>query len=335
MAIARNVGNIKSPEVFMKLVILDANSLGEQLDLSVFEHFGELVIHGFTEESMVVERIKEADIIVTNKVVLFESNLKYAPNLKLICVTGTGTNNIDKKYTLNRGITVSNVVNYSTESVAQHTFALLFYLFEHMPFYDNYVKSGAYIGDKSFGHYKQSFNELFGKTWGIIGLGNIGRRVAQIAEVFGCEVIFYSTSGKNNNNMYKSVSLNELLVESDIISIHAPLNEQTEHLLTYDKMKLMKKSAYLLNLGRGKIIKQQDLTRVIKEDLIAGAALDVLEVEPMEEDNPLLELSKSDKLLITPHIGWASIESRNRVIDEVYKNIESFILGKPRCVVTI
>ncbi|MBC7960344.1 MAG: hydroxyacid dehydrogenase, partial [Vallitaleaceae bacterium] len=181
----------------MKLVILDANSLGGQLDLSVFENFGELMVYGFTSPEEVAMRIQDAEVIITNKVTLGEHNLSEAKELKLICITGTGTNNVDKVYTLSRGIIVSNVVNYSTENVVQHTFALLLYLLEHLPFYDEYVTSGGYVEDKTYGHFKQSYHELNGKIWGIIGLGNIGKRVAQVAEAFGCKVQYYSTSGKN------------------------------------------------------------------------------------------------------------------------------------------
>lgn len=318
----------------MKIVILDANSLGGSLDLTIFEDFGELYSYGFTDENQLVERIKDVDVIITNKVTLDETNMKEAKQLKLICVTGTGTNNINKKHANELGITVSNVVNYSTESVAQHTFAMLFYLYEQLDYYDQYVKSGRYVNDEQFGHYEMQFNELYGKRWGIIGLGNIGKRVAEIASAFGSEVVYYSTTGRNNHSRYKKVDLKTLLKTSDIVSIHAPLNEQTKYLITYHQLKLMKKSAYLLNLGRGAIIDENDLAWAIEEGLIAGVGLDVLSEEPMSSDNPFISLKQNKhRLFITPHIGWASIESRNRVIQEVYKNIEAFIKGESRNVV--
>jgi glycerate dehydrogenase len=317
----------------MKIVILDSNTLGDDLDLRVFNELGEVEVYGFTAKEEVVDRIKDVDVIITNKVVLNESNLQYATSLKLICLTATGTNNVDKKYTNASGIVVSNVVGYSTDSVAQHTFALLLYLYEKLSYYDKYVKSGEYVNDKIFTHFDRKFNELVGKTWGIVGLGNIGKKVAKIAKAFGCNIIYYSTSGKNNNAEYERVNLDTLLTTSDIISIHAPLNEDTDNLFTYDKINKMKKSALLLNLGRGRIINEADLTKALEEDLIKGAALDVLEYEPINEDNPLLKIQDSTKLIVTPHIAWASIEARNRVVNEVKENIVSFQKGFPRNVV--
>lgn len=319
----------------MKLVILDANSLGGKLDLSVFRVFGELDIYGFTAPNEVEDRIHDVDVIIANKIVLGEHNLSNAKALKLICITGTGTNNVDKKYTNSRGITVSNVVNYSTESVAQHTFALLFYLLEHLAYYNHYVTSGGYVEDKTYGHFKQNYNELSGKIWGIIGLGHIGERVAQIAQAFGCQVQYYSSSGLNNSSRYPRVELATLLQTSDILSIHAPLNEKTEHLITYKEIAMMKKTAYLLNLGRGKIIHEDDLVRAIEDDLLAGVGLDVLEVEPMSATSPFRRLDRNEKLYMTPHIAWASVESRNRMVNEVYLNIEAYLEGNPKCVVTI
>jgi glycerate dehydrogenase len=318
----------------MKIAILDANTLGSDIDLSVFEELGDVVVYGFTAPEEVVERIKDVDVIIANKVQLNESNLGSAPRVKLICLTATGSNNVDKTYTNPKGIVVSNVVGYSTDSVAQHTFAMLFYLLEKLSYYDNYVKSGTYAEDTLFTHFGKVFNELSGKTWGIIGMGNIGRRVASIAEAFGCKIIYYSTSGRNTEQPYKQVHLDDLLANADIISIHAPLNATTDNLLDYEALYLMKPSALLLNLGRGRIVNEADLTQALKENLLAGAALDVLEYEPMNKDNPLLEIKDSTKLLITPHIAWASVEARNRVVQEVKENIISFREGIPRNQVT-
>lgn len=319
----------------MRITILDANSLGKDLDLSIFNSLGKVEVFGFTSPDETAERIKDSEIIIANKVILNESNLKYASKLKLICITGTGTNNIDKSYTNKRGILVSNVINYSTESVAQLTFSILFYLYGNLAFYDSYVKTGAYINDKEYKHYEKKFFELKGKTWGIIGMGNIGKRVAEIASVFGCNIIYYSTSGKNKFDKYLNVELETLLKTSDIISIHAPLNQDTKSLISYKELKLMKKSAYILNLGRGGIIKEEDLIRAIEEDLIQGAGLDVLEVEPMDENSPFLRIINNPKLYITPHIGWASFEARTTMLKEVYKNIEAFKNNKKRNIVYI
>lgn len=318
----------------MKIVILDANTLGDDLDLSVYDDFGEVEVYGFTSKEQVVERIKDANVIITNKIFLDESNLKYAGELQLICLTATGTNNVDKNYTNAHGIVVSNVVGYSTESVVQHTFALLFYLYENLSYYDRYVKSGTYVGDSVFSHFENKYNEINGKTWGIIGLGTIGKRVADVASCFGCRIIYYSTSGNNHNAEYERVDLDTLISTSDIISIHAPLNENTDNLITYKEFLNMKDTAVILNLGRGRIINENHLAKALNEDLIAGAGIDVLEHEPVNEGNLLLDIEDSGKLFITPHIAWASVESRQRVISEIKENIASYINGTPRNVVT-
>lgn len=318
----------------MNIVILDANTLGDDLDLKIYEKLGNLTIHGFTAPEDVVKRIQKADVIITNKVLLNESNLAYARNVQLICLTATGTNNVDKAYTNSRGIVVSNVVGYSTESVAQHTFAMLFYLYEKLSYYDKYVKSGTYADDTMFTHFAKTFHELNGKTWGIIGMGSIGRRVASIAEAFGCNIVYYSTSGRNTDQPYKQLALDELLAQSDVVSIHAPLNENTDGLIDYEALAILKSTAVLLNLGRGRIVIEKDLHQALEDNLLAGAALDVLEHEPMNKDNLLLNFQDSTRLLITPHIAWASVEARERVVEEVFENIRSYLAGQPRNQVT-
>lgn len=317
----------------LKLCILDAQTLGEDMDLSKFKKFGELSIYPTTTPDQVSERISQQDVIITNKVVLNEANLKAAEKVKLICLTATGTNNIDLDYTRSRGIVVCNVAGYSTQSVVQHTFAMLFYILESLSYYDNYVKSGKYNDNVLFTNLKKPFFELDGKTWGIIGLGTIGQGVASVAQAFGCNVIYYSTSGKNYNQKHSQVELNTLLTSADIISIHAPLNAQTENLIDYQQIKLMKSHAVLLNLGRGGIINEAALAKALDEELIQGAALDVLVNEPIDSGNPLLKIKNSDRLLITPHIAWASKEARVRLIDETYLNIDYFIKGEPRNIV--
>lgn len=314
----------------MKLCILDAVTLGSDIDISVFEKFGQVSVYEATRPEEVVERISDQDVIITNKVLLNESNLSLAPNIKLICITATGTNNVDLSYTKSRGIVVTNVAGYSTNSVAQHTFAMLFYLLEHLNYYDRYVKSHEYSRSGVFTKLEKPFMELNGKIWGIIGLGNIGKSVAAIAKAFGCCVIYYSTSGVNNYSGYERVELDELLAASDVISVHAPLNPETKNLITYAHISRMKKHAILLNLGRGGIINEYDLARALNDDLIAGAGLDVLENEPAREDHPLLEIRDESKLLITPHIAWTSIEARTLLIQEVKQNIEAFLKGESR-----
>lgn len=317
----------------LNLCILDADTLGSDLDLSSLYHLGNLSIFPKTAPEEVIERIKEQDIIITNKVVLNEKNLAYAPRVKLICITATGTNNVDLSYTKSRNITVTNVAGYSTYSVVQHTFGMLFYLMESLNYYDNYVKSGLYAKSPLFTHLNKPFNEIRNKTWGIIGLGTIGSEVAKVAAAFGCNVIYFSTSGQNYSSLYPRVELEELLTLSDIISIHCPLNERTKNLITHSEISRMKKTSYLLNLGRGGIVNETDLARALDENLIAGAALDVLEKEPINSDNPLLTIKNQHKLLITPHIAWSSREARAKLIEEVKLNIESYLKGTPRNVV--
>ncbi|MGG7057118.1 D-2-hydroxyacid dehydrogenase [Clostridium tertium] len=312
-----------------KIVILDGQTLGE-LDFNALKEFGEVVYFDTTKPEEVVERIKGANIVLTNKVVLTEDNLKEAKSLELICETATGFNNIDIVYAKNNNIAVTNVAGYATNTVAQHTFATVLSLYDKLPYYDNFVKSGEYAKSGLFTNLGKPFYELEGKTWGIIGLGAIGRRVAKIAEAFGINVIYYSTSGKNSNSDYKKVDFDELLKSSDIISIHAPLNKDTQGLINYNALNKMKKTSILVNMGRGPIVVEKDLARAIDEELIAGAALDVFEVEPIASDNPVVLAKNNDRLVLTPHIAWASVEARNRLFKEVVNNIKAFYNGEIR-----
>lgn len=313
----------------MKICVLDAKTIGD-ISLLPFEKFGELIVYDITNPEQVEERIIDVDIIITNKIQLNEQNLKKAKNLKLICITATGTNNIDLEYAAKNNIAVTNVAGYSTHSVTQHTFAMLFYLLEQLRFYDEYVKSGAYTDSETFTFIARTFWEVRNKTWGIIGMGAIGKAVAEIAKAFGANIIYYSTSGKNTDTGYSNVDLEELLRQSDIISIHAPLNEDTKQLLTYNEMSMMKKNCILINVGRGGIINERDLAKILDEEKILGAALDVLEQEPMNKGNPLLNVKDKSRLLITPHIAWASTEARTLLIQEVAGNIEAFLSGEKR-----
>ncbi len=309
----------------MKIVFLETGTLGKDVSIEKFHSLGEVIEYDLTLEEQIPERITDADVIVVNKLPMNKKTLDKARNLKLICLTATGTNNIDFPYTDSRNITVKNVASYSTESVVQHTFALLFYLYEKLPYYDNYVKSEEYAYAPFFCHIEERFHELFGKTWGIIGLGEIGHRVAEVARCFGCKIIYYSTSGKNVDPFYERVSLDRLLEESDIISIHAPLNDNTLNLVNKDCFDKMKKTAYLLNLGRGPIVNENDLYEALVNNKIAGAATDVLCKEPMSKDNPLIKIKDSKKLFITPHIAWATIEARQRCADRVFDNVKNFM----------
>lgn len=308
----------------MKIVFLDVKTIGEDIDLSYFDALGEVVKYPFSTQEEALERTKDADVIVLNKVEINEKSIGNAEKLKLVCVTATGTNNLDKEYLDRRGIAWRNVAGYSTESVAQHTFALLFYLLEKMRYYDDYVKSEKYIGDVSFTHFANAFHEIAGMTWGIVGLGNIGRRVAEIAKCFGCKVVYYSTSGRNNNSDYERVSFEELLRVSDIVSVHAPLDENTKGLFEKTAFQKMKETAIFINVGRGPIVVEQDLVDALNKGEIAAAGLDVLSVEPMSERNPLRIIKDSNKLIITPHIAWASVEARTRLMRIISEQIKEY-----------
>lgn len=308
----------------MKIVFLDAKTIGEDIDLSGYDKLGEVVKYDFSTPQEARERTKDADVIILNKVVVDENSIGEAEHLKLVCVTATGTNNLDKAYLEKRGIAWRNVAGYSTETVAQHTFALLFYLLEHLNYYDEYVKSEKYVGDITFTHFDKVFHELSGKNWGIIGLGAIGRRVADIAKLFGCHVIYYSTSGKNSQPGYERVDFDTLLEQSDIVSVHAPLDENTKGLMNREAFAKMKSSAIFLNLGRGPIVEEQDLADALETGAIAAAGLDVLSAEPMSEENPLRKIKDSNRLIITPHIAWASIEARTRLMQIIEEQIRDF-----------
>lgn len=308
----------------MKLVFLDAKTIGEDIDLTAYNQFGEVIKYDFSTSEQVPERVFDADVIILNKVQVNEQTIGKARNLKLVCVTATGTNNLDKEYLDRRGIAWRNVAGYSTESVAQHTFAMLFYLLEKLSYYDEYVKSGKYVNDTIFTHFAEHFHQLSGMTWGIIGLGNIGRRVADIARLFGARVIYYSASGASKQDGYEQVDFDTLLSSSDIISVHAPLNKHTENLLDAAAFSRMKKSCLFLNLGRGPIVVEQDLADALDSGEIAAAGLDVLCEEPMRADNPLLRIQDSRKLFITPHIAWASVEARTNLMQIIHGQIEEF-----------
>lgn len=308
----------------MKIVFLDAKSIGEDIDLSGYDQLGEVVRYPYSTPEEARERTRDADVIILNKTEINEQSIGEADKLKLVCVTATGTNNLDKAYLAERGIEWRNVAGYSTESVAQHTFALLFYLMEKLRYYDDYVKNENYVNDSMFTHFDHRFNELSGKTWGIIGLGNIGRRVADIAKCFGCMVIYFSTSGKNNQKGYNRVSFDKLLEQSDIVSVHAPLTDDTLGLMNREAFARMKPGAVFLNLGRGPIVDEAALTEALNTGMIAAAGLDVLSQEPMSEDNPLRSIKDSERLIITPHIAWASIEARTRLMEIILEQIKEF-----------
>ncbi len=306
----------------MKIVILDRATLGFDIDMSIFETLGEVESFDVTNETQTINRVKNADIVITNKVVISKEVMDNS-NLKLICISATGTNNVDLEYAKQKNIQVKNVAGYSSSSVVQLAFSMIFQIVQKLDYYKKYVDEGNWQKSQIFTHIDKPFFELDSKKVGIIGLGDIGRNFAKKAKAFDCEVMYFSTSGKNSNSEYKQVSLDELLSTSDIISIHCPLNENTKDLLNYKNMKNIKDGAILLNLGRGGIINEADLAKIIDEKEIY-CGIDVVAIEPILEDNPLLKVKNKDRLLLTPHIGWASIEARTRLVKMVAENIKEF-----------
>ena len=314
----------------MKIVMLDRNSIGFDIDVDLFAKLGDFTYHNTADVETSKTLIKDADVVIFNKTKMNEEILAGAPNVKLLCVTATGFDNIDLEYAQKRGIAACTIKDYSTPAVVQHTFALALSVLEKIRYYDDYVKSGAYSEQMGFSHFEKTYFELQGKTWGIIGLGNIGRGVAKVAEAFGCKVIFYSASGSNTTTDYERVDFDTLCAQADILSLHCPLSDKTRGIMNLDAFRKMKESAVLVNVARGPVVNEEDLYIALTEGLIAGAGLDVLSKEPMDKNNPLGKIKDSEKLIITPHMAWASVEARTRCMEEVYRNIEAFTAGEMR-----
>jgi len=304
----------------MNIVLLDALTLGDS-DISAFDKLGSVTIYETTTPQQTQERITNATVIVTNKVVITKEHMQECKGLKLICIAATGMNNVDLEAAKELGIEVKNVAGYSTDSVIQHTFSMLLYLIGHSKYYDEVVKDGSYSRSPIFTDVSRPFFEIKGKKWGIIGLGTIGRGVANVARAFGAEVSYYSTSGVERKEEYGRLSLEEMLTSCDIISIHAPLNDKTQNLLGYSELELAKDGAVILNLGRGGIIDEEAVARIIDEKNLSFG-LDVLAQEPMKENHPLLSVQNKERLYITPHIAWTSIEAREKLVASIVNNIK-------------
>ncbi|MBQ6384553.1 MAG: D-2-hydroxyacid dehydrogenase [Lachnospiraceae bacterium] len=312
----------------MKLVHLESSSIGSDINREGLRQFGELVTYPDFDQGKTAEQIRDADIVLINKTVMDRHTLKNAENLKLICELATGYDNIDVACCAERGIAVANAGHYSTTAVVQHTFMLAFSLLGNMVYYDRFVKSGDYAASSSFTHFDAPVREIAGRTWGIVGMGDIGSHVARAAEVFGAHVIFFSPTGKSTCTEYERVEFDELLSRSDVISLHCPLTDLTRKLFGADAFSKMKKSAYLINVARGGVVDQRALADALLSGEIAGAGLDVLEAEPMRVDNPLSEIKDSGRLIITPHMAWASVEARQRDVDIACDNIRAFLAGE-------
>ncbi len=304
----------------MKIAFLDAATMGD-VSFEPFERLGDFTRYENSTPEEARERVKELDVLLINKVMVDKQLIDSAPNLKLICIAATGVNNIDVEYAASKGIPVRNAVGYSTDSVVQATYMHILSLVGGAPYFDDSVKTGSYSRSGMFTDPNWNWWELAGKTIGIIGMGNIGSKVAKIAEAFGMNVCYFSTSGTGHCKDYPCLSLEELLKVSDIVSIHAPLNERTNRLIGKEQLALMKPTAYLVNVGRGAIIVEEDLAEAVDNGIIAGAGIDVFVQEPIPEDHPYLKMQRPERMRLTPHIAWASIEARRRLIDMMADNI--------------
>ena len=309
----------------MKIVFLDAATMGD-VSFAPISALGELECYQTSSREESLERVKDAEILIINKILVDKELIDAAPSLRLICEAATGVNNIDLEYAASKGIPVRNTVGYSTDSVVQMTFMMILSLVGKCRYFDDFVKSGEYSRSGLFTNVDRMFFELRGKRLGIIGLGNIGGRVAMVGEAFGMAVSYFSTSGTSHSKDYPSVSLDTLMSESDIISIHAPYNQRTAGLIGETELRMMKPSAYIVNMGRGGIVDEAALAKVIDEGRIAGAGVDVFTAEPLPSDNPLMNVRNLVRLILTPHIGWASTEARQRLVQMIADNISS-ILG--------
>ncbi len=304
----------------MKIVFLDAATMGD-VSFEPFERLGEFVRYENSTQEEARERVKDVDVLMINKVWVGKELIDAAPNLKLICISATGMNNIDVEYAASKGIPVRNVAGYSTDSVVQTTFMHMLSLVGGGSYFDESVKSGSYSRSGMFTDTNWNWWELAGRTIGIIGLGAIGGKVARIAEAFGMKVCYYSTSGTGHCKDYPCLPLEELLRISDVVSIHAPLNERTKHLIGREQLALMKPTAYLINVGRGAIVVEEDLAAAVDNGVIAGAGIDVFVDEPIPEDHPYLKMKHPERMRLSPHIAWASIEARNRLIGMMAENV--------------
>ncbi|HQS04679.1 MAG: glycerate dehydrogenase [Sphingobacteriales bacterium 17-39-43] len=313
----------------MKLVVLDGYTLNPgDLNWEGIKKFGDLEVHDRTPESQIVERCQGAEIIFTNKTPLREAILSQLPDLKYIGVLATGYNVVDVDYAKTRGVVVANVPGYGTASVVQMTFALLLELCQHVQSHSDSVRQGDWAASPDFCYWNYPLIELEGKTIGIIGFGSIGQKVADIATAFGMNIIGFSRtrSDQSHRKNFKWAELNELLKESDVVSVHCPLFPETQGIINKDSLRLMKRTAFFLNTSRGPLMVDQDLADALNEGIIAGAGIDVLSVEPPSADNPLF---KAKNCLITPHIAWATKEARSRLMGIAENNLSSFLNQKP------
>lgn len=311
----------------MKITVLDAATLGEDVTFEKWEALGELKVYNTTPANEVISRLEGSDVAILNKVKITAEVIDALHSLKLICVTATGYDNIDLSACKEKGVAVCNVKGYSTHSVAQVTITLALALMTHLAEYSQCVKSGDYTKSKIQNRLTPVFHELYGKTFGVVGLGNIGKQVARVAEAFGCRVLCYKRTPDPDFNC---VDLETLLKESDIVTLHLPLSTETKNIIGEKELKLMKKSAILVNAARGAVTDEEAVAKAVENGVIGGFATDVYSVEPMEENSPLQRIKDFNNVILTPHMAWGAYESRVRCIDEIAKNITAFFSGENR-----
>ena len=311
----------------MKIVFLDASTLGGDIDLSVFERFGELRVFGTTAPEDFAERVGDSDVVIINKLKVGRQNLPMCPSVKLVCVTATGFDNIDLEYCKENGIAVCNVVGYSTQNVAQLTLAMTLSLICHLKEYDRSVSDGSYTRGGVANILTPVYHEICGKTWGIVGYGNIGKQVGVVAKALGCRVIVYKRTPIEGE---ECVDIDTLCRESDVISVHTPLNDGTRGLIDREKIALMKNDAILINVARGAVCDESAVADAILEGRLGGVGIDVYSKEPFDGEHPMARIAGKDNVILTPHMAWGSYEARNRCCQEVALNIESFIKGERR-----
>ena len=304
----------------MKIVFLDGITLGDT-PLDPIASLGELVVFPTSTREEALARVADCEVLIINKIKVDKALIDAAPSLRLVCEAATGVNNIDVDYAARKGIPVRNVAGYSTDSVVQETFMHILSLLGNGPYFDRKVKSGEYSRGGLFTDISAPFVEMAGKTLGIIGMGTIGRKVAGVAVAFGMKVVYYSTSGTNHCKDYPALGLKELLQRSDVVTIHAPLNQRTLGLIGAEELSWMKPSACLVNMGRGGIVDEEALAKAVDGGVIAGAALDVFAVEPLPAGSPLLKVSHPERFRFTPHTAWASVEARTRLVAAIAANI--------------
>ncbi len=312
----------------MKIVFLDAATIGDDLTYESFEELGEVVVYKTTGEKEFEAHAKDADVLIINKLKLNSTNLPKAPKLKLICLAATGFDNVDLDYCRKRGIGVCNVVGYSTQSVAQLTLSMALSLYTHLGEYTDFVRSGEYTQNGLANRLTPVYHEIAGKIWGIVGYGNIGKQVARVAEAMGCRVLVYKRTPVEGA---ECVDFDTICQKSDILSLHVPLNEQTRNLLDETHIAMLKKDAVVINVARGAVTDEAALANAILQERIGGLGVDVYSKEPFDIEHPFNKTKHLPNVLLTPHMAWGGYETRVRLLEEIKENIISFYAGKNRC----